>query len=247
METRPKALLVDDSEHVLTYLSVCLDRMNFEIYPIQYGVNALNLVQVFNPEIFFIDVHMPVLGGLELLRHIREHEEFSDTPIIMLSDKKEDARECLNRGADFFLQKPIQIEQLHKAASLCYQERKILRKNLRAPINRPVRLFYEDKYYTCQAITLSEGGIYIRRVSPLEVGTNVEVEMADTGGEPIRLRGEVIYNKGISGRRFSIPPGMAIRFSDVSRQESNKVRKLVTDLLAGDIIEEQVEKVLTLQ
>ena len=50
-------------------------------------------------------------------------------------------------------------------------------------MNRPVCLYFEDKYYTCQAISLSEGGIYIRRVAPLPVGTRVEVEMGDIGGK----------------------------------------------------------------
>lgn len=247
METRPKALVIDDSEQVLTYLSVCLDRMNFDVYPIQFGVNALNLIQVFNPDIFLIDVNMPILGGMEVLRHIRDNDEFADTPIVMLSENKEDARECLSRGTDFFLEKPIKIDQLQKAVALCYQNRKIPRKHLRAPINRPVSLYFEDKYYTCQAITLSEGGIYIRRVTPLPVGTRVEVEMTDIGGETIRLRGEVIYNKSISGRRFSIPPGMAVRFTEVSASEADTVRNIVVDLLAGDILNEQVEQVLTLQ
>ena len=247
METRPKALIVDDSEHVLTYLSVCLDRMNFDIYPIQFGVNALNLIQVFNPDIFFVDVHLPVLGGLEVLRHIREYDEFSETPVIMISDNIEDAKECLSQGADFFLEKPIKIDQLHKAVALCYQNRKIPRRHLRAPFNRQVTLFFEEKYYNCQAITLSEGGIYLRRVTPLPVGTSVEVEMNDFGNEPIRLRGEVIYNKAISGRRYSIPPGMAVQFSGVSAEEAAAVRGIVTDLLVGDIIQEQIEPVLTMQ
>ena len=247
METRPKALIVDDSEHVLTYLSVCLDRMNFDIYPIQFGVNALNLIQVFNPDIFFLDVHLPVLGGLEVLRHVREYDEFSETPIIMISDNVEDAKECLSQGADFFLEKPIRIDQLHKAVALCYQNRKIPRRHLRAPYNRQVTLFFEEKYYDCQAITLSEGGIYLRRVTPLPVGTPVEIEMSDVAGGSIRLRGEVIYNKGISGRRYSIPPGMAVQFTGISADEAISVKNIVTDLLAGDIIQEQVEPVLALQ
>jgi len=244
METRPKALLIDDSEHVLTYLSVCLDRMNFDVYPIQFGVNALNLIQVFNPDIFFLDYNMPVLSGLEIMRQIRSYEEFSDTPIIMLSENREDARQSLSLGASFFLQKPIQIEQLHKAAALCYQNRKIPRKHLRAPFNRTVTVYFEDKYYSCQAITLSEGGIYLRRVTPLPVGTPVEVEMTDIGGKTVKLRGEVIYNKNISGRRFSIPPGMAVQFADISAPEAKTVRSIVTDLLVGDILQEQVEQVM---
>jgi len=247
METRPKALVIDDSEHVLTYLSVCLDRMNFDVYPIQFGVNALNLIQVFNPDVFFIDVKMPVLGGIEVLRHIRENEEFTGTPIIMMSSEISDARDCLSQGANFFIEKPIKVDQLHKAVALCYENRKIPRKHLRAPLNRPVTLYFDDKYFTCQAITLSEGGIYIRRVNPLPVGTEVEVEVNDVSGLPIRLRGEVIYVKSISGRRFSIPPGMAVQFSNISSTEAETVRSIVTELLAGDIISEQIEQVLTIQ
>ena len=107
----------------------------------------------------------------------------------MLSEAIADARECLNRGTDIFLLKPIQVEKLHKAAGLCCQKRKIPRENLRAPFIRPDTFFFEDKYYSCQAITLSEGGIYLRRGTPLPVGTPVEVEMTDVGGKVIKLNG----------------------------------------------------------
>ncbi|PLX78680.1 MAG: hypothetical protein C0615_03435 [Desulfuromonas sp.] len=247
MDRRPKALLIDDSEHVLTYLSVFLDRMNFDIYPIQFGVNALNLIQVFSPDIFFLDVDMPVLSGLDVLRSIRDNEDFAETPVVMMSEKSDDARDCLELGADFFLQMPLKVQELHKAVTLCYQKRRIPRRHLRAPLNQQVTLHHDNGQMICQAISLSEGGIYIRKVTPMPVGTPIEIEMVDGDGETMRLKGEVIYVKGISGRRYAIPPGMAIQFSGISPVQSSMVRNMVTDLLIGDILQEQVEPVLTLQ
>ena len=247
MDRRPKALLIDDSEHVLTYLSVFLDRLNFEIYPIQFGVNALNLIQIFNPDVFFINFEMPVLSGLEVLRSIRENDEFSGTPLIMMSENSDDAHDGLELGADFFLHKPFKVEELHKAVTLCYQKQRVSRRHLRAPTNQQVTIHHENGQMICQAISLSEGGIYICKVVPLPVGSPVEIEMAGIDGEPIRLKGNVLYVKGISGHRFSIPPGMAIQFSDISSVQSRMIRNMVTDLLVGDILMEQVEPVLTLQ
>ena len=115
---------------------------------------------------------------------------------------------------------------------------------MRAPFPQKVSLTFNHKTYECQAITLSEGGIYIRRKLPLPQGCLLDVSIPVGSGKTLLLEGEVIYTKQLSEDRFTMPPGMAIRFLMVNEQDAQVLRDHITNLLIGDIIEEQEEPVI---
>ena len=246
MEKKFLILIVDDSEQALTMLSTCLHRMNFEILPVRSGPEALNFIQVMSPDAVFLDVRMPVVTGEEVLRQIRDQELLPNVPIVLISDREEDNR-LLNRyDCAGFLKKPILLDSFHSLINELFPFPKGPRQHLRAPMSEKVTLHYDDRYTMCQAVTLSEGGVYLRRVTPLPVGSKVAVSIPEDGIEKLRLLGEVLYTRKISGRRFTIPPGMAIRFTHVSTQEQEILHRIVTNLLVGDLLEEQVEQVLSI-
>jgi CheY-like chemotaxis protein len=247
MEKRFLILIIDDSEQVLTMLSTCLHRMNFEVLPVQSGPEALNFIQVMSPDAVFLDTRMPVVTGEEVLRQIRGQELLPNIPIVLISDHQEDSRLVDRYNCTGFLKKPILLDSFHTLLSELFPFPKGPRQHLRAPMNEKVTLHYDDRYTMCQAVSLSEGGIYLRRVTPLPVGAQVAVSIPEDGIEKLRIRGEVIYTRKISGRRFTIPPGMAIRFTHVSTQEREILHRIVTNLLVGDLLEEQVEQVLSIK
>lgn len=246
MEKKYLILVVDDSEQALTMLSTCLYRMNFEILPVRSGPEALNFIQVLSPDAVFLDIRMPVVSGQEVLRQIRSQDLLPNVPIVLISDQADDGQLVDRYGCRGFLKKPIMLDDFHTLISDIFPFPKGPRRHLRAPINQKVTLHYDDRYTLSQAISLSEGGIYLRRVTPLPVGAQVAVSIPEDGIEKLRMRGEVIYTRTISGRRFSIPPGMAIRFTHVSSQEREILHRIVTNLLVGDLLEEQVEPILSI-
>lgn len=246
MEKKFLILIVDDSEQALTMLSTCLHRMNFEVLPVRSGPEALNFIQVMSPDAVFLDVRMPVVTGEEVLRQIRDQELLPNVPIVLISDRPEDNRLTNRYDCAGFLHKPILLDSFHALINQLFPFPKGPRQHLRAPLSEKVTLHYDDRYTMCQAVTLSEGGVYLRRVTPLPVGAKVAVSIPEDGIEKLRMRGEVLYTRKISGRRFTIPPGMAIRFTHVSKQEQEILHRIVTNLLVGDLLEEQVEQVLSI-
>jgi len=58
------------------------------------------------------------------------------------------------------------------------------------------------------------------------------------------LPGEIIYTKGIDKGRFMIPPGMAIRFDDYDEAVGARLNQEVSELLIGDIVNEQREEII---
>jgi len=64
------------------------------------------------------------------------------------------------------------------------------------------------------------------------------------GAKKLQLKGKVIYTKETSGDLSNLSPGMAIQFYGLSQQEQQEMNNYLKTLVAGDILEEQQEKVL---
>lgn len=92
MSTRPHnlktALVVDDS--MLIRHSVCrfLEERGFIVESASNGVEALEVLNNFVPDIIITDLSMPRMGGAELVSRIRQLEVFAETPIIVLSARR---------------------------------------------------------------------------------------------------------------------------------------------------------------
>jgi CheY-like chemotaxis protein len=239
-------LLVDDSEQVLTAIATCLNRMNFDVLPVHSGPDALNFMRVLSPDAVFLDARMPGVSGIEVLHQVREHDLLQSVPLVLLTESEVDEAAGRPYGCTSFLRKPILLEAFNHLLNELFPFPKGPRQHLRAPMNQRVALHYDDRYTLCHAVTLSEGGVYLRRVTPLPVGSPVAVSIPEDGIERLRLRGEVIYTREISGRKFTMPPGMAIRFTHLSDSDIDVLRRIVSNLLVGDLLAEQIEPVLAI-
>jgi CheY-like chemotaxis protein len=82
------ALVVDDS--MLIRHSVCrfLEERGFIVEAATNGVEALKVMDDFVPDIIITDLSMPRMGGVELVSNIRQRKEFEDTPILILSARR---------------------------------------------------------------------------------------------------------------------------------------------------------------
>jgi CheY-like chemotaxis protein len=247
VERQKSILVVDDSEVFLTYISMTLRRMVYDkIIPANNGADALELVTLLLPDIILL-VDIPQLDGITTLRHIKENEDTAKIPVIMLAstDNTETIEACKRIGCLGYLMKPIKISALNEALVQCIvyaggQKRKLLR----TAFDKKVTITHgriNKKHY---AVSLSEGGIFIRKINPFPVGTEVEVTLPLRDDERLHMRGTVIYVKCISGDFFKIVPGMAIEFKDVSDNDAKILRKYIIELLTKDIIEAQEEPVL---
>lgn len=112
------ALVVDDS--MLIRHSVCrfLEERGFIVESATNGVEALEVLSNFVPDLIITDLMMPRMGGLELVSRIRQLEVFVDTPIIVLAARRSAPQmdEDLPAGTAAVIFKDIDIElQLSRA------------------------------------------------------------------------------------------------------------------------------------
>jgi two-component system response regulator ChvI len=98
--------LVDDDRNILTSVSIALQAEGFATRVYSDGETALKALVENRPDLAVLDVKMPRMDGMELLRRLREK---SDVPVIFLTSKDEELDEALGLalGADDYISKPF--------------------------------------------------------------------------------------------------------------------------------------------
>ena len=106
-----KVLLADDDNDILVSLSSYLQESGFEVITARDGIEALNKFHDDPPDIVLLDIMMPNMNGLDVLKQLRTT---STTPIILLTarDEETDTVVGLELGADDYVTKPFSPREL---------------------------------------------------------------------------------------------------------------------------------------
>lgn len=112
--SRKRVLVVDDSLGNRALLTDILSRLGFELGEAVNGEEGLERAQQIAPDLILMDIRMPIMGGLEATRLMREIPQLRTVPIIAISANvhQEDQAASLAAGANTFLAKPIEDELL---------------------------------------------------------------------------------------------------------------------------------------
>ena len=102
----PTIALVDDDRNILTSVSIALEAEGYRIMTYTDGASALDGFKTSPPDLAILDIKMPRMDGMEMLRRLRQK---SDMPVIFLTSKEEEIDELfgLKMGADDFIRKPF--------------------------------------------------------------------------------------------------------------------------------------------
>lgn len=108
-----KILIVDDEIHILELLKYNLESNGFDVIQAESGEEAMALIETQTLDGVILDLMLPGIDGIEVLRRIRQ-SEFSRLPVIMLTAKNEeiDAVIGLEMGADDYIGKPFRTREL---------------------------------------------------------------------------------------------------------------------------------------
>jgi len=106
-----RVLIVEDDSGIADFLQLELEHEGFDVLHAEDGRKALELFESGAPDIILLDIMLPKLNGLEVLRRIRKT---SRVPVIMLTARGDtlDKVSGLDSGADDYLAKPFEIEEL---------------------------------------------------------------------------------------------------------------------------------------
>ncbi len=110
----PKILVVDDLPLNVEYLEEELQRLGFEVWTAADGETALDLVASVGPDLILLDLSLPGIDGIDVIRSLRDGPEHQGLPIILLTASKEleDRIRGLDAGADDYITKPFQMPEV---------------------------------------------------------------------------------------------------------------------------------------
>jgi DNA-binding response OmpR family regulator len=106
--------LAEDEPNIAIALTYILERAGFEVTTATDGQQALAAVLAEPPAVLILDVSLPSLDGLEVLRRLRADERGGRVPVIVLTAKGRyaDRQSALESGADLYLTKPFSNAEL---------------------------------------------------------------------------------------------------------------------------------------
>ncbi len=243
---KKKVIIADDSHVYLMYMGIVLKRLGFMVVAAQNGPEVLNMLKLVEPDLVMLNTIMKGMAGPDVLSSIKKDKQTSHIPVIMVSQdaSAETIRRCTELGCAAFLSKPVKIDKLHEVLQEhVFSSMGTKRKHLRVPFRGKVQVTCDGVPFQLYGETIGEGGLYVRKKDPLPVGSIVEVTLPLGDGDPIRLKGVVVYLKGHFTSVFKYPPGMAIEFKGVGPAETERLRSKVEKTLAQDIFESQEETV----
>jgi len=243
-----KVVLVDDSKTVLMYVGLLLKRFGIKVLPAQNGLEALEMIKLHPPDLIMLNVRKGQIDGISTLRRIKADRDIAHIPVIMISTdmSPETVNSCKALGCSDYLAKPIKVDTLHESIQRLFfagSDRPI-RKHIRTAYNKKIALYFDGIKHELFTEILSEGGVYVRKEAPLPIGSDVDVTLQLESAKTLRCKGRVIYSKETFGDSLSLSPGMAIQFYGLSEQDREDMNAYLKTLVAGDILEEQQEKIL---
>ena len=111
MSTKPLILVVEDDAAVRNLMAVTLETRDYRYHLAPNGAEALIEATTHQPDVMLLDLGLPDMDGVEIIRKVRS---WSNMPIIVISARSEDADkvEALDAGADDYLTKPFSVDEM---------------------------------------------------------------------------------------------------------------------------------------
>lgn len=159
IERNIRVLLVDDQEIFVQSLATCIENyaQDIDVLDIaQNGEEAIQKTIATNPDIIVMDVRMPILDGVEAVKHIKRIKP--EIKIIMLSTYKEDeyVRNALIEGASGYLLKNITPQELIATIRALYGGISVVSPEILKDIIKPKETFTQKNHSWLESLTKRE-------------------------------------------------------------------------------------------
>ena len=109
-------VVADDEEDILDLVTTVIERSGHEVLPVRDGAAALAAIRERRPDLVILDIAMPEVDGLEVLRRLRSDARTSELPVLLLSARaqEDDVRLAFATGANAYVKKPFSPGELSR-------------------------------------------------------------------------------------------------------------------------------------
>lgn len=224
MDSIEKILIVDDEPDIAMILKLHLEDAGYQTIWAADGEAALNLIHSSAFPLVLLDIRMPGISGLDVLKQL--HEKSSDTSVIMMTahGSEELAVECMQAGATDYASKPFQLENLLQRIERALSNRRIRLTNKKLEQEKE-DFFFMLSHDLKNPITAAIGSIDIMREGRLGP---VNPEQIDYLQSAIESCEEVV--------------GMIDNLLDMRRFESGKMQPRIKPVNPSELLTATVKR-----
>jgi len=114
MTSSTRILIVDDEKPIVTLLAQTFEQEGHEVATAKDGIDCMNQMAAFRPDVVIMDIMMPKLDGVDTTRLIRRNSNYEDTLVVALSARSDEETRVRMKdaGANIFMRKPFVIAKL---------------------------------------------------------------------------------------------------------------------------------------
>ena len=105
-------LVIDDNDDILHMLKAMLQMKGYKVSMRESAIGIENELSENRPDMIIMDMLLSGADGREICKTLKEDEKFSTIPLLMISAHPNARKDCLAAGANFFLEKPFDMNEL---------------------------------------------------------------------------------------------------------------------------------------
>jgi CheY-like chemotaxis protein len=105
-------LVIEDNEDILIMIEIMLSNKGYRVSKKEDGYNLKSYIKQIQPNVILMDLLLSGVDGTQVCKQIKEDPSTQKIPVIMISALTQGREKCKEVGADFFLAKPFEMEDL---------------------------------------------------------------------------------------------------------------------------------------
>jgi CheY-like chemotaxis protein len=117
-----RVLVVDDEDLIRDMMTRAFTRAGYEIQVAESAEEALNLIKTYKYLVYFLDLNLPGMSGIELCRHIRKDNPLTITYAVTGYATTFEVFDCREAGFEDYFTKPVEMKTLLQAAEHAFQK-----------------------------------------------------------------------------------------------------------------------------
>ena len=228
--TRSKILLVDDTRLFLELEKSFLKLSPVHVLTASSAEEALEVAANERPDLIFLDIHMPGIGGIACCKLLKSDPSLKSIPVVMVSasGKEEDLDLCRSAGCDDYVTKPVDRKIfLDKARRFLNT---VDRREPRISLRVEVACRLQDQLMTVHSVDLSSGGVYLQ--CDMDVAEKAMMALSfvlATRDEPaVVAKGQIAWvNSSRQRKKPALPPGFGVEFIDMAESSRSAIRSFL--------------------
>jgi len=203
-------LLVEDDWMIIEMQKEFLEHSNLDVLTAYDGQEALDIIKRKQPNLIFMDLHMPKMNGAECCRAIKSDPALAGIPVVMITSKgrEEDKDLCFSAGCDHFLPKPLNRDDFLYVARKFMPDVDRREKRILVGIDALLRVKNED--VPCRLHDLSVGGAFITTDYFGTLNSIVQISFTLPDGTVIECHGRFTWINRINAK---YPHGIGVKFA----------------------------------